>query len=450
MPALTQRIRLEDGGNGTLDDPREVLKEALCKLALRQCTLEHELMSIAVVELDESFDTMAVALYGDGVVRLKANPDFTVKLGPDGSAFVMAHEAYHLLYGHLYAGEALNLDEDFKLACEVIVNNRVQKRLETSSLPLVDGKPSGVDPDKVYQKYREAVRDKGATPVSKDQFLSSDLACRSYIAEIPKPPKPRQDFCSHPKTGDGGGDGQGQPGQDPSIDPGAAGTVVDRTLDSLMQRALNGDQGAKDSLLGLGDQLGEDHPLWGTLGLGALRGEAVPSAQVKFWEYFLTQDLASILEPGCQLVYPKRLAGLSDIYAEQDAEIPFMPLGKEPKVHAAVYNDMSGSVSGDLAERVMKLYTDSVPGGELEMYTFDTQVYDIEDGTYRGGGGTDFQCIIDHVEALEEEPDVVIILTDGYAPEVCPPWSDKIIWLITPGGKAWPMDRGMRCIEVDI
>jgi hypothetical protein len=448
MPALTQRIRLEDGGSGSLDDPRTVLNEGLCKLALRQCTLEHELMSIAVVELDESFETMAVALYGDGVVRLKANPEFVLKLGPDGTAFVMAHEAYHLLYGHLYAGAALNLDEDFKLACEVIVNNRVMKRLETQSLPLVEGKPSGVDPDKVYQKYREAVREKGATPVAKDQFLSSDLACRSYIAEIPKPPKPRQDFCNHPQgmeDGDGGGSGQ-----DPSIDPGATGTVVDRTLDSLMQRALNGDQGAKDSLLSLGDQLGEDHPLWGTLGLGALRGEAVQSAQVKFWEYFLTQDLASILEPGCQLVYPRRLAGLADMYEALDAEIPFMPVGSEPKVNAVVYNDMSGSVSGDIADRVMKLYTDSVPGGQIEMFTFDTEVYTIENGEYRGGGGTDFQCIVDHVEQLEDEPDVVIILTDGYALEVHPVWGDKIIWLITPGGNAWPRDRGMRCIDVDI
>lgn len=435
--------------------PRGIIQQALWELASKSAVIEHEIMAVAAHLFTEEFPTMAVGIGGDSLVRLYANPKFTtgdtdVRDNVARARFVLAHEAYHILYAHLYQDPELRSDRLMTLAHECVINDRVMRHLVTE-MPTLEGKPTGVDPKKLYAQYRKAKRAKGEEPVDYKQFVSSDLACRSYLSEIPKPSQPRQDFCQHGGDDDplaGNGDGSGQ---SPVIDPEAAATIVEQSLGALMTRALNGDKAAADALLELGEQVGEDHPLWGTLGLGALRGETQVTAQVRFWEYFLTQALTSVLTPGVRMVYPRRLAGLEPLYEEVGSQLPMMPLGNERKTQVAIFIDTSGSMGHDIVQRVAKLVGD-IPNAEAHWFAFDAEVWPFEPGEpLRGGGGTSFQIIADHVDASDEmEPDCVIVLTDGYAPAIQPPRPDEWIWLITQGGDTWPMDHGMECVVVDV
>ncbi|MFC5827555.1 hypothetical protein [Nonomuraea insulae] len=66
-----------------------------------------------------------------------------------------------------------------------------------------------------------------------------------------------------------------------------------------------------------------------------------------------------------------------------------------------------------------------------------------------GGGGTDFQNVVDYAEgrlevdghAFDARPDAVIMVTDGYAPHVTLADPDRWIWLITDNGDTWPETR---------
>lgn len=459
-------IDLDKGGD-TPDDPKEILRRAKAKLATESAVIAYSLGGMAVVELLDSAPTMQVVLGADGIIRLQVNPTFARKLGIKGCAFVLSHEMYHVLYRHLYVGSELSRDELFTLACEIVINDRVMIHLRESSLPLVDGEPSGVDPQYWYKKYREARRDKGEEPVSYKEFVSSDLSCRSYLAEIPNPPKPKsQDFCQH-KAGGAGSQGAGQQGQpgpgdqlSSGINPEMAGQIVGDVLDSLMTSALRGDKAAADALLELGEQVGEEHPLWGNLGLGQLRGEATPTAQVSFWEYFLTNALQSRTAPGARMCRPRKMEGLSPLFRSVGGDVPFLPVGEEKEANVAIAIDTSGSMPQALIGRVAKL-VGTVPNARVHWLTFDADAYEIGcpseglvgTGTIalKGGGGTDFGVVQRYVEEFkaDEDFDAVIVLTDGCAPPIAPANPDRWIWLLTTEHRnLWSQKAGMETIEV--
>ena len=60
--------------------------------------------------------------------------------------------------------------------------------------------------------------------------------------------------------------------------------------------------------------------------------------------------------------------------------------------------------------------------------------------------------IDDYAAELEEPPDAVIVLTDGYAAPLVPREPDRWIWLILPGGNPWPASKSppMPCVEISL
>ena len=73
---------------------------------------------------------------------------------------------------------------------------------------------------------------------------------------------------------------------------------------------------------------------------------------------------------------------------------------------------------------------------EVCVYSFDTRVLKVEkvNQKYRvyGGGGTNFECIGAKVE--ETNPDIVFILTDGFASSFHPKNKNKYFWFLTENG----------------
>ncbi|MFC4455744.1 DUF2201 family putative metallopeptidase [Deinococcus sonorensis] len=130
----------------------------------------------------------------------------------------------------------------------------------------------------------------------------------------------------------------------------------------------------------------------------------------------------------------------------------------DESLRALIAVDTSGSVD-DQAVQALIAEVQGVLGAyphvQAELYYADTEAY----GPYpltagseipppQGGGGTDFRPVF--VRATEQEPDVIIYLTDGYGdfPELVP--RSPVLWVVPPGGledEGFPFGEVLRLEE---
>lgn len=89
---------------------------------------------------------------------------------------------------------------------------------------------------------------------------------------------------------------------------------------------------------------------------------------------------------------------------------------KKKDRNIAIYLDVSGSVT-EYLPKLLGIIRNLHKGIKL-VYCFSNQVHEhtmaeLHEGKYKSTGGTDFDCIIDHV--YEKDVDKIVIFTDGYA-----------------------------------
>jgi hypothetical protein len=436
-PAVVQRARqrkesaLLDFGVG---------QSAVASWLYAKC--HHHISTVAI-------PTAAVVATGDGSCALLYNPFFFDEIGLDGVKFVLFHEARHLMHRHLYVDDDLASDPVFTLAAEVAINHVALVRLERSSLPRRtslddDGnpvtEPVGVDPGQVYQAYHADLREQGLNPLPYGEFVHTDLTVYGELRRMAGLRPIPMAFCIH--LSGAGGDGEGVP-----MDPETVEQLGGEVLREVLRAALRGNPAAREELLDLADRTADAGErldrMWGSLGLDKLRGQTPRTRRVDWWQRWLTDVLASKLEDGERLVYPKKHGAV------------LLALGHEPmltrrgpqrtKVVLAAF-DTSGSMSDAVVQWLTTL-VGQTDGVESHWLSFDGQVMPFVPGErVTGGGGTNFQNVVDYAEGrlevngkrLDVEPDAIIMLTDGYAPAVTPTDPDRWIWLITDGGDDWP------------
>ncbi|MEU1511258.1 hypothetical protein ABZ490_03725 [Streptomyces sp. NPDC005811] len=379
-------------------------------------------------------DTAAVVASGDGTCLLLYNPDFFVRLGLDGVKFVLFHEARHLVHRHLLAEPELREDPLFELAAEVAVNHVALVRLERDTLPLLDGRPTGVDPRRIHEAYVEDLTAHGREPVDYEAFTETDMRVYGELKRMHRPPVVEHRLCVH-LTGR-------VPADQETVD-----AVTSSALLNSLLAARRGHAGAERELLELMGRTEGDSAraarLWGTLGAGALRGGTTRTGTVHWWQRWLVDVLASRLRDGERLVYPRKRGALLAALGQDPMLARRGPVRE--KVLVIAYD-----TSGSMPDHVVRWLTDLVgriDGVDAHWLSFDGVVMPFEPGgRVYGGGGTSFQAVADHVEGRTEvkgrlfdgNPDAVVVLTDGHAPPITPAEPGKWIWLITEGGDEWP------------
>ena len=176
----------------TLASASKVMKEARRKLGLGNSIITSIVVGMChfVFTRAPGIDTFAVKLTGDGNPMLMVNPDFLLKIGADQAVFALSHEAYHLLLVHLYTDPELMKNPNWVTAQEAVINHRIKEHL---GLPLikVDDKVAIVDPDNVYDRYRDGMKKQDMTPVSKKAFYETDMGCFAHLQMLPKPLQPK-------------------------------------------------------------------------------------------------------------------------------------------------------------------------------------------------------------------------------------------------------------------
>jgi len=382
-----------------------------------------------------AIDTAAVVASGDGSCLLLYNPGFFTGLGLDGVKFVLFHEARHLVHRHLFADEELRDDPVFELAAEVSINHVALIRLARTELPLLDGRPTGIDPRKVYEHYCADLTAHGLEPVPYETFTETDMRVYGELKRMHRPPVPEHRLCVHMQGGL-------VPADQETVD-----AVTSSALLNSLLAARRGHAGAERELLDLMGRTEEGNAraarIWGNLGAGMLRGETTRTRTVDWWQRWLVDVLGSKLRDGERLVYPKKRGALLAALGQDPMLARRGPV--RDKVLVIAY-DTSGSmpqhVIGWLTELVGR-----IDGVEAHWLSFDALVMPFRPGErVYGGGGTSFQAVADYVEGRTEvngrrfdvSPDAVVMLTDGYAPPITPAEPEKWIWLITEGGSEWP------------
>ncbi|CAM5413540.1 DUF2201 family putative metallopeptidase [Streptomyces chartreusis] len=420
----------------TVEEARRLKEAALLDFGLTESAVaswlyakcHHQIPTTAV-------DTAAVVASGDGTCLLLYNPGFFVRLGLDGVKFVLFHEARHLVHRHLFTDPELREDPVFELACEVSINHVALIRLGRAQLPLLEGRPTGVDPREVYAAYRADLTAHGLEPVPYETFTETDMRVYGELKRMHRPPVPARRLCVHLSAG-------AVPADQETVD----GVASSALLNALLA-ARRGHAGAERELLELMGRSEEGNPraakLWGNLGAGALRGETARTRTVDWWQRWLVDVLGSKLRDGERLVYPKKRGALLAALGQDPMLARRGPV--RDKVLAIAYD-----TSGSMPPRVITWLTELVgriDGVEAHWLSFDAVVMPFAPGErVYGGGGTSFQVVADYVEGrtevngrrLDVVPDAVVVLTDGHAPPITPAEPEKWIWLITEGGSEWP------------
>ncbi|MEU5893059.1 hypothetical protein ABZ835_40415 [Streptomyces sp. NPDC047461] len=422
---------------GVVEEARRLKEAALLDFGLTQSAVASWLYAKCHHQIPTTaIDTAAVVASGDGTCLLLFNPDFFVGLGLDGVKFVLFHEARHLVHRHLFADPELHDDPVFELAAEVSINHVALVRLGRGELPLLDGRPTGIDPREVYERYRADLTAHGLEPVSYETFTETDLRVYGELKRMHRPPVPERRLCVRLA------EGAPVPADQETVD-----AVTSSALLNSLLAARRGHAGAERELLDLMDRTQDGNAraarIWGNLGAGMLRGETTRTRTVDWWQRWLVDVLGSRLRDGERLVYPKKRGALLAVLGQDPMLARRGPV--RDKVLVVAY-DTSGSMPHHVITWLTEL-VGRIDGVQAHWLSFDAVVMPFVPGErVYGGGGTSFQVVADYVEGrtevkgrrFEETPDAVVVLTDGYAPTITPAEPDKWIWLITEGGDEWP------------
>ncbi|MFJ2237071.1 hypothetical protein [Streptomyces sp. NPDC087859] len=420
-----------------VEEARRLKEAALLDFGLTQSAVASWLYAKCHHQIPTTaIDTAAVVASGDGTCLLLFNPDFFVGLGLDGVKFVLFHEARHLVHRHLFADPELHDDPVFELAAEVSINHVALIRLDRRELPLLDGRPTGIDPRGVYERYRADLTAHGLEPVSYETFTETDLRVYGELKRMHRPPVPERRLCVRLA------EGAPVPADQETVD-----AVTSSALLNSLLAARRGHAGAERELLDLMDRTQDGNAraarIWGNLGAGMLRGETTRTRTVDWWQRWLVDVLGSRLRDGERLVYPKKRGALLAALGQDPMLARRGPV--RDKVLVVAY-DTSGSMPHHVITWLTEL-VGRIDGVQAHWLSFDAVVMPFVPGErVYGGGGTSFQVVADYVEGrtevngrrFEETPDAVVVLTDGYAPTITPAEPDKWIWLITEGGDEWP------------
>lgn len=179
-------------------------------------------------------------------------------------------------------------------------------------------------------------------------------------------------------------------------------------------------------------------PTWGNIPSGELRaiGEIGKSSNID-WDYILSRRIASCIQLGLEERWAPPNRKIAWLYP--DVLLPSEHRVEHYQSSVLMAIDASGSISRPVLNRLLGVAR-SIPTDRVELTTisFDTWVYPVDIWekvpVIRGGGGTSFQTIESFAKQSSRYPDLIVVLTDGFAPKPSVKHPSRWFWLITERG----------------
>lgn len=189
---------------------------------------------------------------------------------------------------------------------------------------------------------------------------------------------------------------------------------------------------------------------------GLIESYKVKSIKKRKFDALVRGLVARSREAGTQSAYhwgslDRRLSGATDCLPT----LRKFDFGRKPRKHKChFYIDNSGSCCL-FGEKFCKVAAGlNADVFDINVFSFDTKVRTVvktnDEYKISYGGGTDFSCILKHVEETEDPPDIIMVLTDGFAREVSLPAKEKKKWnwFLIPKGTDGPIRNAGRTYKL--
>lgn len=431
-------------------DVWQVYEQARAWLVAHHNYMAYGVMNLQRPKMTRELPTAAVGGREDGSIEFLFNPDFFLKLSqgrtkstikerqsdgtlvdieveaPTDVAFVMAHEASHILNGHVgkMRQPAITNKVLYNICADIFVNSW----LLASGYPISD-------------MLRRMTWDAKDIDYDRDTILRFATAEDLYDAILPNAPVVQylmiiaKDRLSG-DLGEGTKGGAGQPGpegKEPgngSKDTNEPGTLDDHKSFGEIE------EGAIDTIM-------RQIKISGAMEKELRAGKGVSSSltrefelleQPSDWEAYVRNFLSSVIREIDTWQRSHRLGDVINPGIFKQGRIT------HPTYNIAVYVDVSGSVGAEDLGRFRSLIAQKPPQINICAYTFDCLVHEWHDWLTTdppGGGGTAFNEVVKHAENQPmwgDRPvrfDGHIVLTDGGDSEPSPVTPRKWLWIST-------------------
>ena len=371
----------------------------------------------------DSVSTASLSVTRKGKPIFDFNRTFFDDLGHIALVFVILHETLHYVFRHHLRCHD-RLPALWNVACDLVVNAFLLQKvcfsqvtscsfheflgsaITFTNLPIVptSGKLLKLTAEEVYDLLVKNLRNifgKVSTLKVCDEHTWSGLSV-------------------------GSGSEQGSDEQTMALEPNADGIdEPDEAIDELAERA----QQVFRSWM----------PTWGSTPLGELRaiGEIDEFVNID-WEFILTRRIASSI----RLILEERWAppNRKIAWLYPDVLLPADHKVEQYQTSVLMAVDSSGSISRSVLDRLLCVAR-SIPSDRIQLTTisFDTQVYPVDIWqnvpAICGSGGTSFTSVeVFATQQMNRYPDLIVVLTDGYAPRPAVQHPNRWFWLITECG----------------
>jgi len=343
--------------------------------------------------------TASVRATEDRVI-FEFDPRFWDTLRLDELVGVLAHEAMHVLLRHVTGCRyrdpvRLRL---WNFACDAVVNDTIAAAYPQIRLP--------GEPIRGRALVGHSCQDRSADDVLDEllDLVATDPTCAAALTEL-------ETLDCHEAWGEVGG----------TVTP--LSDELEQSIDAVLQRTRMSDIKAGS--------------LWGDAAARMQRRverRASPIDPAVLLHTVIARAAVSTTRwvppnPRLTSVYPKIV-------------LPRWDVEGRPRLLLAI--DASASIDVTWLSTFAAIAVAARAKATIEMVSFDTEIYSFDPSlrAVAGGGGTCFQVIEKHVEAMKFEPDRVVVLTDGFAARPVVRHPDRWLWLLTDDGT----DRTIRGI----
>lgn len=389
---------------------KEEWKE-ICLSLLDHHSLFYKIGEMGVPILTDSVPTACVTFDKSGkYINFLFNPNFWEKSSLYEKVFVVCHEALHIILNHGSRFKDSKNPQISNVAMDVVVNHILVNRFgfDRNSIKMAD---ELCWIDTVF-----------ADELANGKIISDDETAEYYLNIINK--NKNQDSLHSLRIVDTHGD-----------DNSDSKFVFDKINEELTQEEKNSIKSVYDkhSEKKLAGKNSESHIHF------ASQEQIKPKKRwetvVNKWAKKTLKNTDHDLEQWAKK-HRRHVCLGTDLFLPSDTEVEDLYLEKN-KIEVFFYLDTSGSC-WHLKDRFFSV-AESLPTKyfSVKLFCFDTVVSttDIETRKMRGGGGTSFRIIEEHIQKTTKEnntnyPDSVWVLTDLYGDKVVPKFPERWHWFV--------------------
>jgi hypothetical protein len=429
---------------GIFDKAENTYREALRWLNYMYPNLHTHVLNLGKPKYVNGVSTAAVQHHGDGLVassrshyfEFLINPNFEKTLNKQDYAFILCHETFHILLGHLAVYKKFDNPMKFNIATDCIINDWLYNYgIEPDQFEPLFG-PNIVGFNTAQSSLEEIYR------LIPEEMCPQDGKCTGNCSGDPDDSGDvGSGTCTCPQTVDDHntmfGNGDGSPGQiDPNevkkaIEDFIAGGKFDGLPDTAKDFIFDNNEVARKLLQ-------DDRPQggWSPTGFGLTVEEQLADGVSLKWAELMQEITPDLYNSGNfdtakERSFSRTNKKMVTVYPRVVLPALFNKTGgvgnnrnKDENTFVLAL-DCSGSVTSE-DKRMFLALAHSIPTSRAKVYacTFSTDYvpYDLNGppGQRTAGGGTDFSAIEafiqnDVVKDLGKYPKAVVVITDGWA-----------------------------------